>query len=104
MLKPGDRVLVRFKDQWGDPVLVPCIILRRSISVPNDWCIEVDPDDVDPRIITGRLWVSESRLVIPPQTILCPECDEEDFFLEDDYVCAACRFAIWEDQDARMQA
>lgn len=31
-----------------------------------------------------------------PPTIHCPECGEEDYMLEGDYLCAPCRFLQWD--------
>jgi hypothetical protein len=36
-------------------------------------------------------WYSQERLNLPAPMRFCPECEEEDYFLIDDYLCGFCR-------------
>jgi hypothetical protein len=42
------------------------------------------------------LVIEQHRLVITYSTIFCPSCGEEDYCLEDDYLCGGCRFLEWD--------
>jgi hypothetical protein len=48
-------------------------------------------------IVATQLQISPWDRVPPePPKYFCPECGEEDYFLEEDYICAPCRSTLWD--------
>lgn len=95
------------KLQWGytpPPVPLqpptetrPCHILGGPTFIEGYAHFTVKDDE------NGKTYlVANSRLVLADRALelqLCPECSAEGYFLDEDYLCAACRFALWEEDD-----
>lgn len=60
------------------------VIVRWDKESPVGWETTLRTKSLD--------WISGPIYVQPHA--LCPECEEEDYFFEEDYICAVCRMEI----------
>jgi hypothetical protein len=62
-------------DRWGS-----VRVLWKKQTPLREWANNVRPEALE--LITG------------PVQRDCPECEEDDYFFDDDYICAPCRMEL----------